>query len=351
MTVGEFGRRYGGFACVIVLFLATGAFQLDNSCSSRPDGQCIRCNSIPECFDLSDEIGCPNSTLNFVPTEDAIDACHGKSCLRGFPEPPPLPPFSLCDGDKRHTTVAPPATTETLRTTTSGHSTPPIPTTPPSSPATKIWPFVTTSTTPPTRKWPYFTTTVAPSTSTTDRWFPTFITRRWPYVTTSTTVVPPRSSTSWWLTTTLPPNPSFMEVWHFCAARYYAMEALRCTERIFECYARRMCQGTKPYTTKTPRPFWDHSANLHPYPYPNHRAPFNPNLPDVLPFPNVVDRSGTQQERTIPTGGTFRPQTAVQRNFAHWQIPPSVSNHQNYPSNYYMNEQTLLMMYLDLWNK
>lgn len=43
----------------------------DNACSSRRDGLCQRCDGVPQCFDLSDEAGCTNTSFKFIPIQEA----------------------------------------------------------------------------------------------------------------------------------------------------------------------------------------------------------------------------------------------------------------------------------------
>lgn len=146
------------------------SFKANNACSSRPDGRCVRCNGVPECFDLSDEAGCPYTALKFIPVQEASKSCREKRCLKNFPDPPPLPPFSLCEDLLQptttsqtpvSTTVTTPATTKPATQTTSTEA------------FYSTWPFRPTTTTRwsiPTRQWPYFTSsTASPTRQTTER--------------------------------------------------------------------------------------------------------------------------------------------------------------------------------------
>ncbi|XP_053389939.1 uncharacterized protein LOC123562083 [Mercenaria mercenaria] len=234
-------------------------YRHDNTCSSRPDQSCIRCNGIPECFDLSDETGCSNTTFKFVSVQNATKSCRDRNCLKVFPGPPPLPPFSLCDSRQlttkfsaESTTVIPITTKPTRKTAPSSPvTTKPTTETAPSSPVT-IKPTTPSQTSSATTKQPTRqpcrttrrqTTTQSPFWPTTQWWDRT--TSQRPVVVT-TTASPPWSTTQWIPTTTLTTERFFMKMWRFCASRYrYNRDIYSCAVKCFlRCYSSRGWPGS-----------------------------------------------------------------------------------------------------------
>lgn len=368
---------------MVMMLLPTEALNVDHSCSARPDGRCERCDGTPQCIDLSDETGCSNSTINLVPISAAIEICRGKSCMKGFPEPPPLPPFSLCDDMKIPTTVSPSTKITESQTTKIEITTPVTKASIPPSKKTTLPPSVETTILPTKRTTAtQTTTTTMPSTTTSSSssYFPTWpwttkgwTSRRWP-VTPTTTATPPLSTIQWCSTTTTttttpstePHAPPFMEVWRFCAARHYFIQTiLSCLVRILKCYhTPNNCRDTRPHVTTTP----NHRTDWHQilFPVQTARPGFTPRLPyTVAPY-------GTRQPpRTVSplvptwlfhsspvkasehTGSKLPPET---RHSVHPVRPhprgrqPTVLDSNE--SNYLSNEQTAYdltdMMYLQL---
>ncbi|XP_060560605.1 uncharacterized protein LOC132720473 isoform X2 [Ruditapes philippinarum] len=188
-----------------------------------------------------------------------IYAGMDRNCLKEFPAPPPLPPFSLCDRKQQTTqkntpistiptTRVPPSRATTKPTTEmyTSHMT--------SKPTTEMYPtqlttkattdnptsHITTKST--TRSTSCKTTrkpiTTRPPYRTSTHWWEWFTFR--PPMVRTTTTMPPWSTTKW--TTT--PNPAqkdrFMRMWWSCASVYYThRDIYSCT---VNCYFR-PCNG------------------------------------------------------------------------------------------------------------